>query len=266
MELVQARVKDSIITMMRVIFAMVLRETKTRYGRLQIGYLWAFIEPILFITVIGLVFTYIRMKDSAGLPLIQFLTTGFVPFMLFRDIVTQTMMAVRQNQQLLYFPQVQAFDIGIARTVLEFSTFLVVFSILTFAIAYTGIEVVLVEDPLRVLLAVTMIVAYAFGVGTALGALIPLFPSLQLLVQVGYIRPMFFLSGVFFTIEMIPDDVKPYAALNPMLQLIELLRSAYFKGYESEYVQYPYLISIILLTLLFGLLLQRALRRYAFIT
>jgi capsular polysaccharide transport system permease protein len=77
---------------------------------------------------------------------------------------------------------------------------------------------------------------------------------------------MFFLSGVFFTIESLPDEVKPYAALNPMLQLIELFRSAYFPGYESDYVHYPYLIGVILLTLFFGLLIQRAMRRHAFRT
>jgi capsular polysaccharide transport system permease protein len=264
MEVVHANLKESIVTMSRVIFALMLRETKTRYGRLQIGYLWAFLEPILLISVLGLVFTYFRMRDSSTMPLIQFLTTGFIPFMLFRDIVTQNMTAIRSNQQLLYFPQVQVFDIGIARTMLEFSTFLIVFTILSIAIAFSGIEVVTVEDPLRMILASTLIVIYGYGIGAAIGSMIPLFPSLQLIVQSAFMRPMFFLSGVFFTLEMIPDEIKPYAALNPMLQLIELFRSAYFQGYESTYIDYPYLLSVIFLTLFFGLLIQRALRRHAF--
>ena len=101
MVLTQITIKESLVTMFRVIFALMLRETKTRYGRLQIGYLWAFIEPVLFISLLGLVFTYLRMRDSAGLPLVQFLMTGFIPFSLFRDILMQNMTAIRQNQSLL---------------------------------------------------------------------------------------------------------------------------------------------------------------------
>ncbi len=250
----------------RVIHALILRETKTRYGRLQLGYLWAFMEPVLIITVLGLVFTYMRMGSSMGLPLIQFLITGYVPFMLFRDVLSQTMLAVRPNLQLLYFPQVQIFDLGTARALLELITFLIVFTIMILLVAFTEIELVAIEDPLGMLTAIFMIVIYAYGIGTALGALIPLFPSLQFLVQAVYLRPMFFLSGVFFTIDMIPEAVRPYALLNPMLQLIEMMRAAYFPGYESTHVSYPYLISVILSTLFIGLLMQRALRRYAFQT
>jgi capsular polysaccharide transport system permease protein len=257
--------KSAVLTMMRVVYALMLRETKTRYGRLQIGYLWAFLEPIMIVAVLGLIFTYMRMRHSMGLPLIQFLMTGYISFMLFRDVLLQTMLAIRPNLQLLYFPQVQLFDLGAARALLELSTFLIVFPILTLLIAFTEVEVVAaVDDPLRMLLATCMIVAFAYGVGTGLGALMPLFPSLQVLVPTTYIRPMFFLSGVFFTIEMIPENVRPYALLNPMMQLIELMRSAYFPQYESEYVDYPYLIGIILTTVLIGLLMQRALRRHAF--
>jgi capsular polysaccharide transport system permease protein len=254
---VQQNPWQAMTTMARVIYALMLRETKTRYGRLQIGYLWAFVEPILFITVLGLVFTYLRLRE-------QFLLTGFVPFFLFRDIVVQTMMAVKQNLQLLYFPQVQVFDLGISRTLLELSTFVIVFTTLTFAISFTEVEVVVIDDILQMLLATCLIAAFAYGTGTVFGALIPLFPSLQFMVQVAYLRPMLFMSGVFYTIEMIPEPARVYAAWNPMLQLIELMRSAYFPGYDSEYVDFSYLIPVIVATVLIGLLTQRALRRYAF--
>ena len=251
-------------TMARVIYALMLRETKTRYGRLQVGYLWAIIEPVLFITIMGLVFKYLRLHDAMGMPLFQFLLTGFIPFMLFRDITMQGMSAVRQNQQLLYFPQVQVFDIGASRALLETVTFLIVFPFIAIMIGYLGIEPVAVEDPLRILLATVMIMLYSFGLAMAFGSLLPLFPSIRFLIAGAFVRPMFFLSGVFFTIDIIPEELRPYAALNPMLQMIELMRSAYFPGYESSYVHYPYLAGCILLTLFAGLLMQRALRRHAF--
>lgn len=204
------------------------------------------------------------MKNIPGMPLYQFLVTGFIPFMLFRDTLTQSMSAIRRNLQLLYFPQVQVFDLFTARALLEFSTTLIVFSILIFLISFIGFEEVVIQDPMKIFLGLIMISIYGFGIGVGLGALVPLFPSLQLLVSSVYLRPTFFLSGVFFTIEMIPEQMRSYAAYNPMLQLIEFIRSAYFPFYESNYVNFSYLIPVILITLLIGLLLQRALRRHAF--
>ncbi len=264
MEYIQPKLSDALRTICRVNFALILRETKTRYGRLQIGYLWAFLEPILVITVLSLVFKYIRMRDIPGMPLSQFLISGFIPFMLFRDIVTQLMTGVRRNLQLLYFPQVQIMDFFTARTLLEFSTTLIVFPSLVLLIFYTGYENVVVQSPLAIFVGLLMISIYAFGIGVGLGALIPLFPSLQILVQTVYLRPLFFLSGVFFTVDMIPEEARPYATLNPLLQIIEFIRSSYFVSYDTIYVDYKYLFFTIIGTLLTGLLLQRALRKYAY--
>ena len=264
MEIVQLKVTEAIRTMGRVIFALMLRETKTRYGRLQIGYIWALLEPILVVTVISLVFNYLRMRNTPGMPLFQFLITGFIPFMLFRDIVTQTMTGIRRNLQLLYFPQVQIIDCFTARTLLELSTTLIVFPALVLLVMYSGVEEVIIQDPLGIFMGLIMVTIYGFAIGVGLGALVPLFPSLQILVQSIYLRPLFFLSGVFFTVEMIPEEARPYAVLNPMLQLIEIIRSSYFVTYDTKYVDYNYLNATILITLLIGLLLQRAFRKQAF--
>ncbi len=249
--------------MLRVIFALVIRETKTRYGRLKIGYLWAFLEPLFFVFILSFIFSYIRSFNDI-MPATQFFLTGVLSVFLFQHIVTQTMMAIGSNLSLLYYPQVQIIDLGIARVVLEIVTFFVVLALLTFTIWFAELETVAIEDPFRIILATLMITAYGYGVGTALGALVPLFPSLQFLAQIVLLRPLFFISGVFFTADTIPQEVRDYALLNPMLQLTELMRSAYFDTFESEYVDYHYLTGFILVTVFFGLLIQRALRRYAY--
>lgn len=264
MEYVQPKLTDALSAICRVNFALILREIKTRYGRLQIGYLWAFLEPIIVITVLSLVFRYIRMREIPGMPLAQFLITGYIPFMLFRDIVVQLMTGVRRNLQLLYFPQVQIMDFFTARTLLEFSTTLVVFPTLVLVLYFTGYENVTIQNPLGIFLGLIMISIFGFGVGIGLGSILPIFPSLQILVQSIYLRPLFFLSGVFFTIDMIPESVRPYALLNPLMPIIEYIRSSYFVTYNSTFVEFDYLFFSIIGTLLAGLLLQRAFRRYAY--
>ena len=255
--------REALQIMGRVFFALILREAATRYGRLKIGYLWAFLEPMLFITALAIIFSYFRNSHSGAMPQTQFFMTGIMPFFLFRDILMRSMTSIQSNYQLLTFPQVHIFDVIIARTLLEIATFFIVFTVLMSLIALFGIEPVTIDDPLRMMEAIGLISLFGMGCGMGMAALVPLFPTLQFLVSSLVIRPLFLLSGIFFTADMLPSNIRHYAVYNPLLQLGELFRSAVFTDFESDYVSMPYLIGCILFALFFGLLLQRALKRHA---
>lgn len=255
---------QTIQTMSRVIFALILRETKTRYGRTKIGYIWALLEPLLFITILSLIFGYAKAMTTGNMPQILFFITGLLPFFLFRDIAMMTMLAVNQNLQLLYYPQVQILDLGLARMLLELSKFIIVMTLLTSMIALFGIEPVHIEN--FILLSATSLAIALFGLGTGLiaGAIIPLFPSMEFLTRFLFIQPLFWVSGIFFTADILPSQFASLVLLNPMLHMIELFRSAFFYQFESHYVSIPYIFAAVLSTLFIGLLMQRALRKYAF--
>ena len=44
------------LTQLQVVHALLLRETKTRFGANQLGYLWALIEPSLVIAMFAIVY------------------------------------------------------------------------------------------------------------------------------------------------------------------------------------------------------------------
>lgn len=254
---------EAIATMSRVIFALVLRETKTRYGRLRVGYLWAFVEPIMFITILTSIFSF-RRSSPSELPPILFYSTGVLPFLMFRNIVAQTMSAVRSNIQLLTFPQVQIPDLGLARTILEVATFIVVFALMMTGIQYLELAPVVIENPIGLLCAAVLIASLAYGIGTAAAAVASVFPTIEFLIQALLLRPLFFISGVFFLVETVPEEIRRVAVLNPLLQLIEMFRSDFFTQFESPYVDMAYILGCSLGTVTLGLLLQRALRKQAF--
>ena len=249
--------------MARVIYALCLRETKVRYGRLKIGYLWAFLEPMLYVTVLAILFSYGKGISSGNMPPILFFTTGVLTFILFRDIMMRTMSAVQANYQLLTFPQVHVFDIVIARALLEITTFFIVFTVLVSTVALLNIEPVNIESPLRLLEGVALTSLMGMGAGFATVALVPLFPTVQFLVSSILIRPLFFLSGIFFTVDVLPEKLRHYALYNPLLHISELMRSAFFHEFESQYIDMSYIIKFTLCILVLGMLLQRALKRHA---
>lgn len=263
MNVVHNSPRDAVMVMLRVISALTVRETHNRHGQLKIGYLWEIIEPVMFIFILTAIFAYARQINSGPMPPLLFYTTGYLPFMLFRDVMMRTTTAVKGNIQLLTFPQVQIFDLVIARALLEMANFIIVITILVSIIALLDLAELRLDDFLGMLLASFYLILLGLGSGMAFSALLPLFPSVEFVVSALLIRPLFFISGVFFYVDVIPYDLQAYALFNPILQLLEMFRSAFFLEYESSHFSIVYISTFTLCTLCLGLLLQRALRRFA---
>jgi capsular polysaccharide transport system permease protein len=258
----QNDIKLALISMLRVIHALILREVKVRFGRLKIGYLWALLEPVLFICVLAIIFTIRRDNTVYGMPLLIFLLTGVIPFLLFRNIMNKTIVAAQSNIALLHFPQIHPFEIVIARSILEFVTVIIVFIILSLLMHLSGLALIEIESPLKIIVILLAVSLLGFSTGVAIGAWTPIFPILEQIAHIFIGRPLFLLSGIFFTVEMVPVWLREYLLLNPLFHLIEMFRSAFFISFESKYTDPFYVLSYILVLFFIALVSQRALRRY----
>ena len=71
-------------TQLRVIHALIIRETRTRFGDSKLGYGWALLEPILHILMLSLVFAVMmRGRPPIGDEFFIFYYTGIIPYHLF---------------------------------------------------------------------------------------------------------------------------------------------------------------------------------------
>ena len=231
---------------------------RTRFGRAQLGYLWALIEPTLFVLVFFGLYHVTGKQSASGMPIGLFLLTGAMPFIMFRDTMIRAMSAIQSNRPLLTFPQVTPIDLVLGRALLEMATTIVAFVLLIVVFAAFGAEVN-IADPLGVLIWLIVLGLLGLGIGAALGALAPLFPSVQQLVPSILVRPLFFVSGLFFTAEMIPEQIREYALLNPVLNVVELVRAAFFHEFESPYADTTYVVLFTLVVIFLGLAIQRVL-------
>ena len=251
---------QALATQGRVIHALMLREIKARFGRLKLGYFWAFFEPVMFVVILAVIFNVIGRDSPGGMPLTLFLATGIMGFIFFRGGFQFTMMSIRQNRALLTFPQVTPFELVIARAALEFVTLFIVFVMLFSAYAFVTNQSIPVEDPLRVFGALIVMHLIGFGSGVMCSALVIVYPSIQELAGAFILRPSFFISGVFFTADMMPEEVRYWALFNPVLHGMETLRSGFFPGFESEYAVPVYPVVFALVVVFLGFLVLRAFR------
>ena len=248
----------------RVIHALVLREVNVKFARHRLGYLWAFVEPVAFVVAFSLILAVGGKALPAGIPAVPFFVTGVIPFFLFRDVAQATLRGVSANKALLVYPQVTAFDVMIARFLLETATAIVVFVALLAAMKGFGIDV-RIERPIEAFGWLIAMGLAGFGFGAACGALEPLFPAVDRIVPAVILRPLFWISGVFFTSGMLPPDLRDVALINPLLQITDLLRSAFFHEFESPHASYSYAVFSLLGALFLAALLHRALRRHILI-
>lgn len=244
----------------RVIHALILREIRTRFGEQKLGYLWAVLEPLGFVGALATLLSVGGRHSPGGMPAVLFITTGIVPFFLFRDAMNVTLLGIKSNRALLTFPQVTPLDIIIARVLLEIATSIVVFVVLLFIWHSIGLEIQM-ERPFDVFAWLIVMGLLGAGVGAFFGALSPLFPSVDRLVPVLLSRPLFWMSGVFFTADHLPSNFRSLALFNPLMHVLEEIRSAFFMQFESPYVNPEYVLYSTLTALALGFLALRGLRR-----
>lgn len=60
-----------------VILALLMREVLTRFGRHNIGFMWLFVEPMLFTLGVTALWTATKSVHGSDLPIVAFAITGY---------------------------------------------------------------------------------------------------------------------------------------------------------------------------------------------
>ena len=257
-------VLGAISTQVRVIHALILRETKTRYGQHKLGFLWAILEPMIMVALFVAIFANMRNDNPSGMPLVPFMLVGIVPFALFRDVMNQLQGAISQNKTLFAFPQVTTFDVIIARGILEILITLGVFGFLL-SMAHLSGFTINVQRPLEVLAGCGLLAMLGLGLGFMFASITPILPSLRQLTSAFLGRPLFLSSGLFFTADSIPSEIRQYLLYNPIMHILELIRGAFFYQFETTHGSWLYATTWAVCSLALGLLTHQALRKKAIV-
>lgn len=250
---------DALMGQYEVIHALTIRETRTRFGAHQLGYLWALVEPALMILTFYVLFAFVGRAAPTGMTLFSFVATGICPYLVFSSTVSHVAQSINGNKSLLYYPQVNPMDVVFARVFLELTTYIGVF------LALLGIEIIVLQ---KVSIADPLLIVEGFALASILGAGLGLvFLGLSQLSKVAeraqgpLMRPFFWVSGIFFTAAGLPAGAREHVLWNPVLHCVELCRAGWFPRYEDTHASPIYVLSWAMGLLLFGLMLEVYVRR-----
>ena len=254
----------ALVIQIRVVSALVLRETRTRFGHSKIGYAWALLEPIAGIYILLVVYQLFGRHTPVGSSLELFFITGFIPYQFYDRTATRLSGAITANKALLNLPIVKNVDVIFGRAILELATNLVVLLILLGGMWASGVEEAIPRDPFLLAQAILMCWLLGIGVGAVnavLNALIKSWDNVFRLIT----RPLYLLSGIFFMPEKLPSPFNEWFLWNPVLHGIEWFRSGFYEGYGKYSLDRGYLLTWVLVSLLIGFALERKMRIKLFV-
>jgi capsular polysaccharide transport system permease protein len=256
----QSRFADAWRTQRRVVRALIIRETRTRFGESRLGYGWALIEPVLHVVTLSLAFAALMHgRPPIGRQFFIFYYSGLIPYHLFVHTSSSMAYAIAANGALLQLPPVRIFDVILARGLLEIITDLIVATLVLTAFNAIGV-VAIPRDWWGIACALVATAALGCGCGFINAVLTMVFRSWdKMWVQVT--RALYFCSGVFYVPAMMPDWVRHILVWNPMLHAVDWFRAGFFAGYRPHWLDRGYLALVAIVLVLAGLGLERGLRR-----
>lgn len=243
----------------RLIGVVLLQDMRTRYGGSYFGYLIAIMFPLGHMMILsGLYMLRTQVAPVGDSPAI-FVGTGLAPYILCLYPVRTIQMSILQNRQLLNIPVIRPLHLIICRLILSTLNGMIVLAIFVYACYLYDIDVVPNDVPVA---AVAILAAIYFG--NSLGFLnvvfCAVFGQFALLLFIAITVVMYLTSGALVPNTMMPESIREIMLYNPLLNIVEWLRSAYFVSYDGDAVNRVLVIGVSSVCLALGLIGERYLR------
>jgi lipopolysaccharide transport system permease protein len=208
-------------------FFLIWRDLKVRYKQTFFGVAWAILQPVLMMVVFTVFLGQVKGIAPEGVPYPLFVLAGLVPWTLFSQSLIGASNSLVNSQSLIskvYFPRLLLPIAGVGSFVVDFLVALVLLLIVTPLFGFP-LTVTILWLPVFALLAVFV----ALAVGTGLAAVNARYRDVRhaipFLVQI-----WLFASPVVYSITLIPENLRPLFALNPMTGVIVGFRWALLGG------------------------------------
>lgn len=246
---------QSVRVQLRILGALLVREMLTRYGRHNIGFLWLFVEPMIFTLGVTALWTATKSVHGSDLPIVAFALTGYSSVLLWRNMPGRCIGALWSNLALMYHRNIKVLDIYLARLAIEFGGATISFATLSLLFISLG-WLSPPEDFLKVAGGWLLIAWFGSALAIALGALSHESELVDKLWHpASYL--IFPLSGAAFMVDALPPLAQEIVLYIPMVHGVEMVREGYFGSHARAHYDLGYVLPFSLILSFIAMLLVR---------
>ena len=244
----------------RVIYALLMREVLTRYGRHNIGFLWLFVEPMMFTLGVASLWTLFHAVHGSSLPIVAFAITGYSSILLWRNMAFRTLGAIEPNRSLLHHRNIKVFDIYLSRLLLELIGATASFLVLSVAFGILTTSLTWPENLLQLIGGWTLLAWFGIALAILVGALSE---DYEMVDKIFHPAQYLFipLSGAAFQVDSLPHAAQEWALYLPTVSGLEIVREGFFGSKFHAHYDVGYVVIVNTVMTFAGLLQLRKVSR-----
>ncbi len=227
-----------------LLIELVKRDIKIKYRRSVLGIFWSFLNPLLMMIVLTIIFQTFFAHNIANYPV--YLLTGRLVFDFYAQGSKAAMGSIKRNASIIKKIYVPKYMYSLGVILSNFVTFglslIVLFGVMLVTNAPFTIYILFAILPILLLLMFTI------GAGLLLATVTTFFRDIEHLYGV-FITMLMYGSAIFYPVDIIPESYRFLFELNPLYAIISLCRDSFLYGqiFDMNTLLYASAVSIILL-------------------
>ena len=208
-----------------ILFNFAISDLKIRYRNSVLGVLWSFIEPLLLLTVLFVVFSTMFKFEIPNFPI--YLLLGIITWNFFKNGTTIALNSLTNRSALItqiYFPRsIPGLSAGITAAIMLIFE-LVVLGIFMAAFQFTPSITILL---LPLILGLQLLLV--LGVALPLSVLNVKFKDTEFIWGI-VVHAGFFLTPIFYQFDMLPQAIQDVLQFSPMVQVLTMAHHVVLYG------------------------------------
>lgn len=210
-----------------LVYVLIYKEWIVKYKRTILGYFWSILYP-LFLTVI----LYFIFSHIVGIHIpnyFSYLLIGLFVWHWFSNSIMINTGIFYANYSLIKKVNFPRFTLPLAISIIEMIHFLISLPLILMALKIDGLYLFKISWILYIPLLLLLELILIFSLSLIFGMFNVLFRDIERLVSM-LLLILFYLTPIFYSEKMIPDQFKIFFYLNPMFYIVNLWREVLIQG------------------------------------
>jgi len=215
---------------------------------MYLGYAWWFIDPLVYMFIFILVYEIIFNRTMPNYTI--FILTGWIVWRWISGSITQSTSSISSKVGTLEQIAAPKYIFPLVNVMVETLLFSAALLIIPVVMLIEGVPFTWHLIEIVPMIFVTFLTLFGFSLIVAhVGTL---FADFRNLVSYG-IRLLFYMSPIFYEADLLPDSIRTYYVLNPLVTIVDGFRSCIMYGNSPDYLGVVYLLLIAVITIPLGL-------------
>jgi len=205
------------------LYFLIYKNLQLKYKHSLLGFVWSFLHPLLFLLILTIV--YAKFSAMPNYPLFDL--SGMIFWFYFAGSVSQLSGVFIKHSGLLKALNIKKTLYAVSEQGAELVNFLIGMVVFFIIMHFMGMKIT--WNLLYILPIIILFSLFTFSLGLILGSLNVFFRDVGILWNT-LNQALFFLTPIFYSVDIVPQKYLLYIKLNPLYHLFFIVRNVLYEG------------------------------------